>query len=227
MPTSGLPPGQVRRSGRARPLTAKAQQLEQQEAAICREDWEGDERDAMEGVLMVTVDPFRNTTDANEFAVDPPLTASIEMTGTEPLAQRPTASKDRHSAMTHNADGKRSGNAVKILSDLVRSLIKETKDQRKEYVSKVEGLMTDMESLQTQMAELTDTISKGSSTLYGPSPKVSYAVGRHSCPTAYQATSAQSRPRGQRERVGQTPRIAPSTPAEPWRKAQTEQVQGS
>ena len=86
MPISDLPPGQMWRSGRARALTAKAQQHEQEEAATCREDWEGDERDAMEGVLMVAGDPFRNTTDANEFAADPPLTASIEMTGTEPLA---------------------------------------------------------------------------------------------------------------------------------------------
>ena len=132
MPSPGLPPAKRRRSGRARTLTAKAQQLEQEEAATYREDEEGDETDAMKGVLMMTGDPVKSITDGNEYASDSPATADIEMTGTEPLAQRPAISKDRHNATTRDADGTRPGNAVKILIDLVRSLVKETKDRRKE-----------------------------------------------------------------------------------------------
>lgn len=93
MPTSGLPPGQMRRSGRTRAPTAKARQREQEEAATYGEYWEGDESDAMEGVLMATGDPVGSTTDANEYTAEPPLTANIEMTGTDPLA-RPAVTKD-------------------------------------------------------------------------------------------------------------------------------------
>ena len=123
---------------------------------------------------MVTGDPVGSTPDANEYTADPPLTANIEMTGTEPPAQRPAVSKDRHSAMTRSADGKRPGNAVKILTDLVRLLLK-TKDQRKEHESKLEGLIPEIESLQARAAELTDTINNRPSTLYGSSPATSYA----------------------------------------------------
>ena len=90
MAIPGLPPGKRRRSGRARTLTAKAQQHEQEEeeeAATDREDDEGDESDAMEGVLMMTGDPVESITHGNEYAADSPATANIEMTGTEPLAQ--------------------------------------------------------------------------------------------------------------------------------------------
>ena len=133
MPSPGIPPGERRRSGRARTLTAKAQQHEQkEEGATYREDEEGDESDAMEGVLMTTEDPVESITDGNEYGADSPATANIEMTGTEPLAQRPAIGKDRHNATTCGADGKHPGNTVKILTDLVRSLVKETKDQRKE-----------------------------------------------------------------------------------------------
>lgn len=88
MPSSGLPPGKRRRSGRARTLTAKAQQHElEEEAATYREDEEGDESDAMEGVLMTTGDAVESSTDGNEYAAESPATANIEMTGTESLAQ--------------------------------------------------------------------------------------------------------------------------------------------
>lgn len=117
MPSPGLPPGKRRRSGRARTLTAKAQQHEQEEeAAKYREDEEGDESDAIEGVLMMTGDPAESITDGNGYAADSPATANTEMTGTEPPAQRPAISKDRHNATTRNADGKRPGNSVKILT---------------------------------------------------------------------------------------------------------------
>ena len=129
MPSPGLSPGERRRSGRARTLTAKAQQHEQEEeAATYREDDEGDEIDAMEGVLMMTGDPVESIADGNEYAAESPTTVNIEMTGMEPLAQRPAISNDRHKATTRNVDGKRPGSTVKILTDLVRSLVKETKD---------------------------------------------------------------------------------------------------
>ena len=88
MPSLGLPPGQMRRSNRARAPRAKAQQHEQEEAATYREEWEGDESDAMEGVLMVTGDPVGSITDANEYTAEPPLTANAEMIGTKTLAQQ-------------------------------------------------------------------------------------------------------------------------------------------
>ena len=88
---------------------------------------------------MVTGDPVGSTTDASEYAAESPCTANIEMTGTEPIAQRPAVSKDRHSGTTRNTDGKRPRNAVKILTDLVGSLLKETKDQRKDHEAKGGG----------------------------------------------------------------------------------------
>ena len=145
---------------------------------------EGDESDAMEGVVMMTGDPVESITDGNEYAADSPATANIEMTGTEPLAQLPAISKDRHNATTHNAEGKRSGNTVKILTDLVRSLVKETKDQRKEMQDQRKELMAEIESLQARVIELTDTIKNGSSILHGPSPAASYANVAASPPTS-------------------------------------------
>ena len=66
---------------------------------------------------MVTGVGIRSATDAKEFTAEPPLTENIEMTGTEPLAQRPAVSKNRHSAMAPNTEVKRLGNAVKTLTD--------------------------------------------------------------------------------------------------------------
>lgn len=80
MPTLSLPPGQMRRFSRARTRTAKALQHEQEAAATYREDGEGVQSDAMEGLLMVSEDPMGSTTDANEYTADPTWTANIEMT---------------------------------------------------------------------------------------------------------------------------------------------------
>ena len=74
MPSPGLSPGERRRSGRARTLTAKAQQHEQEEvAATYGEDEEGEESDAMEGVVMMTGDPVESITDGS-WAADSLLT---------------------------------------------------------------------------------------------------------------------------------------------------------
>ena len=70
---------------------------------------------------MMAGDPVESITDGNGYAADSPATSNIEMTGTEPLAQRPAINKDCHNASTRNADRKRPGNTVKILTDLVRS----------------------------------------------------------------------------------------------------------
>ena len=71
MPSPGLPPGKRRRSGRARTLTAKAQQHGQQEEdATYREGEDDDDSDAMEGVLMMTRDPVESIADDNEYAAD-------------------------------------------------------------------------------------------------------------------------------------------------------------
>ena len=61
MPGPGLPPCKRRHSGRARTLTAEAQQYEQdeEEAVTYREDEEWLRSDAMKGVLMMTGDPVR------------------------------------------------------------------------------------------------------------------------------------------------------------------------
>ena len=89
------------------------------------------------------------------------------MTGSEPIAQRPAVIKDRHSAMTRNADGKRPGKAVKILTDLVRSFLKETKDQRKEHEASIEGLMTEIESLQALVLRCVEmAVSEASNLVY-------------------------------------------------------------
>lgn len=76
---------------------------------------------------MVTEDPVGCTIDANEHIADPPSTANIEMTEAEPLAHTPSVNKDRHSAMTCNADLEHPETAVKIFTDAVRSLLKEMK----------------------------------------------------------------------------------------------------
>ena len=77
--------------------------------------------------------------------------------------------------MTRNADRKRSGKAVIMLTDLVRSFLKETKDQRKEHEVRMKGRVTEIESLQARAADLTDTINNRPSTVYVLSPATSYA----------------------------------------------------
>ena len=174
--TGGQPPGQMRRSGRARAPTAKAQQLEQEQVSIYGENPEEVESDAMNEAFMGTGHHIENTTNSNEHTAVVSEPASTERTATEPPTQRPT---------TRNADG----DAMQVLTELVRSLVKETKDQRKEiqgqrkemqdqrkeHESKMEGLLTQIESLQTRVVELTDTINNRPSTIYGPSPANSYA----------------------------------------------------
>ena len=175
--TAGQPPGQIRRSGRARAPTAKAQQLEQEQVSTYGENPEEVESDAMNQVFMGTGHHIENTTDSNEHTAVLPEPANTEMTATEPPTQRPTTRKDRRSVTTRNADG----DSMQVLADFVRSLVRETKDQRKEmqdqrkeHESKMEGLLTQIESLQTRVAELTDTINNCPSTVYGPSPANSY-----------------------------------------------------
>ena len=86
--------------------------------------------------------------------------------------------------------------------------------------------MSEIESLSKHGWPNSLTRSITPSTLYNPSPANSYANVAPRL-AANQATSAQSHPQGQRHRAGQIPIIAPSTPAELGRKAQTTRVQGS
>ena len=125
MSAAGLPPHQMRRSGRARVLTAKAQEHVQGETMTFGEEREEDEDDAMEGVLMAVADSVGSTSDSNECTAAPAVTAYIDKTGTRLLALGPTARKARQSEIIRNAETKRLKKAVDTLTGLTRRLLKE------------------------------------------------------------------------------------------------------
>lgn len=186
MATPGRPPGQVRRSGRVRTPTTKAQNHEHDEEISYGENAEGDESDAMEGITMFSGEPVGSVIGANEHALEPLTTAYVERTGTEAMPQRQATNRDQHRPLARRIEGKRTGNAVKTLTDLVRALFKEMKDQNRKHESTVEGLrqalvadrqalMSEIEGLQARVAELTDTINNRPSNIDGTSPRSSYA----------------------------------------------------
>lgn len=182
MSTAWLPPDQMRRSGRARVPTAKAEEHVQGETMTFGQEREEDEDDAMEGVLMAVADSVGSTSDSNECTAAPAVTAYIEKTGTKLLAQCPTARKARQSEMIRNAKTKRLEKAVDTLTGLTRRLLKEVHGQRQELKferqksdAQLEGLTTIIDSLQTQVTELTDAISNPPINMTGTSPSISYA----------------------------------------------------
>ena len=89
MAPPGRPLGHVRRSGRVRTPTIKAQNQEHDEVSN-EENAEGDERDAIEGITMFTGEPVGSVIGANKHAIEPLTAAYIEMTRTEAVPQRLT-----------------------------------------------------------------------------------------------------------------------------------------
>ena len=177
-----LPPDQMRRSGRARVLTAKAQEHVQGTTRTHGEEWEDDDDDAMEGVQMALAHPGGSTRVSDECDTATSVTANIEKTGVKVLAKGPATRKIRRLAQDHNAKTKRLESTVDILTNLTRRLLKEyqdqrqeSKDQRQKSGAETEGLTTTIGDLQTQVTELTDAISNPPTNMTGTSPSISYA----------------------------------------------------